>query len=110
MVYKNDIKMTADKRFETGDECGQSGQSDVLKTRRPFLRKPKNGSITNNSKELAGIFWLFKNRFLIKCMFFDGVFLSVYSHIIKKLELSKLCRQKSYGALKIQKNDLFQAS
>ena len=33
MVYKNDIKMTADKRFETGDESGQSGQSYVLKTR-----------------------------------------------------------------------------
>ena len=36
MFYKNDIKMTEDKRFETGDESGQSGQSYVLKTRRPF--------------------------------------------------------------------------
>ena len=36
-------------------------------------------------------------------MFFDGVFLSIYSHLLKKLELFKLCRKKSYGALKIPK-------
>ena len=35
-------------------------------------------------------------------IFFDGVFPSIYSHL-KKLELSKLCRKKSYGALKILK-------
>ena len=34
---------------------------------------------------------------------FDGVFLSIYSHLVKKLDLSKLCRKKSYGALKILK-------
>ena len=55
MVYKNDIKMTKDKRFETIDDSGQSGQSYVLKTRRPFLRKPKNESNNNNSKDLTGI-------------------------------------------------------
>ena len=36
-------------------------------------------------------------------IFFDGVFLSIYSHLVKKLELSKLHRKKSYGALKILK-------
>ena len=36
-------------------------------------------------------------------MLFDGVFLSIYSHLLKKLELSRLCRKKSYGALKIPK-------
>ena len=36
-------------------------------------------------------------------IFFDGVFPSVYSHLVKKLELSKLCRKKGYGALKILK-------
>ena len=30
-------------------------------------------------------------------MFFDGVFLSIYSHLLKKLELSKLCRKKLGG-------------
>ena len=35
-------------------------------------------------------------------IFFDGVFLSIYSHLLKTLELSELCR-KSYGALKIPK-------
>ena len=37
-----------------------------------------------------------------KCMwnskiFFDGVFLSIYSHLLKKLELSMLCRKKVMG-------------
>ena len=27
-------------------------------------------------------------------IFFDGVFLSIYSHLLKKLELSKLCRKQ----------------
>ena len=27
-------------------------------------------------------------------IFFDGVFLSIYSHLLKNLELSKLCRKK----------------
>ena len=27
-------------------------------------------------------------------IFFDGVFLFIYSHLLKKLELSKLCRKK----------------
>jgi hypothetical protein len=27
-------------------------------------------------------------------IFFDGVFLSIYSHLLKKLELSKLFREK----------------
>ena len=36
-------------------------------------------------------------------IFFDGVFLSIYSHLLKKLELSKLCRKKGFGALKIRK-------
>jgi hypothetical protein len=35
-------------------------------------------------------------------MFFDGVFLSIYSHLVKKLELSKL-HKKNYEALKILK-------
>ena len=35
-------------------------------------------------------------------MFFDGVFLSIYSHLLKKLELFKLCRKK-FRALKIPK-------
>ena len=30
-------------------------------------------------------------------IFFDGVFLSIYSHLLKKLELSKLCRKKDIG-------------
>ena len=34
-------------------------------------------------------------------IFFDGVLLSICSHLLKKLKLSKLCRKKSYGALKI---------
>ena len=29
----------------------------------------------------------------------------MYSHLLKKLELSKLCRKKSYRALKIPKMD-----
>ena len=36
-------------------------------------------------------------------IFLDGVFLSIYSHLLKKLELSKLYRKKSNGALKILK-------
>ena len=36
-------------------------------------------------------------------IFFDGVFLSIYSHLLKKLEISKLCRRKQYGDLKIPK-------
>ena len=36
-------------------------------------------------------------------IFFDKGFLSPYSHLLKKLELSKLCRKKSDGALKIPK-------
>ena len=27
-------------------------------------------------------------------IFFDGVFLSIYSHLLKKLELSMLCRKQ----------------
>ena len=34
---------------------------------------------------------------------FDGAFLSIYSHLFKKLELSRLCRKTSYEALKIPK-------
>ena len=34
---------------------------------------------------------------------FDGVILSINSHLVKMLELSKLRRKKSYGALKILK-------
>ena len=30
-------------------------------------------------------------------IFFDGVFLSIYSHLLKKLELSKLFRKKVIG-------------
>ena len=30
-------------------------------------------------------------------MFFDGVFLSIYSHLLKKLEHSKFCRKKVMG-------------
>ena len=30
-------------------------------------------------------------------IFFDGVFLSIYSHLLKKLELSKRCRKKVMG-------------
>ena len=33
-------------------------------------------------------------------IFFDGVFLSIYSHLLKKLELSKLSRKKVMGLLK----------
>ena len=36
-------------------------------------------------------------------IFFDGVFPSMYSHLLKKLELFKLCIKKSNGALKILK-------
>ena len=35
-----------------------------------------------------------------------GVFLSIYSHLLKKLELSKLCRKKSYGSFKNPINSL----
>ena len=30
-------------------------------------------------------------------IFFDGVFLSIYLHLLKKLELSKLCKKKVTG-------------
>ena len=30
-------------------------------------------------------------------IFFHGVFLSIYSHLLKTLELSKLCRKKVIG-------------
>ena len=40
-------------------------------------------------------------------IFFDGVFLSIYSHLLKKLELSKLCRKKLRGS-KNPENGLFQ--
>ena len=30
-------------------------------------------------------------------IFFDGVFLSIYSHLLKKLKLFKLCRKKVMG-------------
>ena len=36
-------------------------------------------------------------------MLFDGVFLSMFSHLLKKLELSKLRIKKSDVALKSQK-------
>ena len=39
-------------------------------------------------------------------IYFDGVFLSIYSHLLKKLKLSKLCKKKLWGS-KIPKNDLF---
>ena len=31
-------------------------------------------------------------------IFFDGVFISIYSHFVKKLELSKLRRKKLWGS------------
>jgi hypothetical protein len=31
-------------------------------------------------------------------IFFDGVFLSIYSHLVKKLELSKLRRKELWGS------------
>jgi hypothetical protein len=31
-------------------------------------------------------------------MYFDGVFLSIYSHLLKKFKLSKLCRKKVFGS------------
>ena len=34
-------------------------------------------------------------------IFFYGVFLYIYSHLLKKLELSKLCRKKSLKILKM---------
>ena len=34
-------------------------------------------------------------------IFFYGVFLSIYSHLLKKLVLFNFCRKKSYGTLKI---------
>ena len=36
-------------------------------------------------------------------MFFNGVFVSIYTHLLKKLELYKSSRKKGYGALKIPK-------
>ena len=42
-------------------------------------------------------------------MFFDGVFLSIYSHLLKKLELSKLCRKKLWDS-KNPENGLFKKS
>ena len=42
-------------------------------------------------------------------IFFDGVFLSIYSHLLKKLDLSKLCRKKVRGS-KTSENGLFQKS
>ena len=35
-----------------------------------------------------------KNKVFLK----DGVFLFIYSHLVKKLELSKLCRKKLWGS------------
>jgi hypothetical protein len=48
-------------------------------------------------------------------IFFDGVFLSIYSHLLKKLVLSKLCRKKVMGLEKsgkspYQKRDKFYCS
>ena len=39
----------------------------------------------------------------ISKIFFDEVLLSIYSNLVKKLDLSKLCKKKGYGALKIPK-------
>ena len=33
-------------------------------------------------------------------IFFNGVFLSIYSHLVKKFELFKLCRKKVMGLKK----------
>ena len=44
-----------------------------------------------------------KKRLRISKRFFDKVFFSIYSHLLKKLELSKLCRKNIYGDLKIPK-------
>ena len=52
------------------------------------------------------VYRVVQNKFMMcveeKCLgnlkiFFDVVFLSVYSHLLKKLELSKLCRKKVMG-------------
>ena len=40
-------------------------------------------------------------------IFYDGVFLSIFSHLLKKLELSKLCRKKLLGS-KNPENGFFQ--
>ena len=42
-------------------------------------------------------------------IFFDGVFLSIYSHLLKKLELSKLCKKKLWDS-KNPENCMFQKS
>ena len=42
-------------------------------------------------------------------MFFDKVFLSIYSHLLKKLEIFKLCRKKGWGS-KNPKYGLFYTS
>ena len=39
-------------------------------------------------------------------IFLDGVFLSIYSHLVNKLELSNLCRKKS----KNHENGLYKKS
>ena len=39
-------------------------------------------------------------------IFFDGVFLSIYSHLLKKLELSKLCRKKLWGSKNQRKRQI----
>ena len=43
-------------------------------------------------------------------MFFDGVFLSIYSHFLKKLELSKLCIKKLWWSKNPENGLLFLAS
>ena len=42
-------------------------------------------------------------------IFFDGVFLSIYSHFLEKLERSKLCKKKLWGSINPE-NGLFQKS
>ena len=42
-------------------------------------------------------------------IFFDGVFLSIYSHLVKKSELSKLRRKKIWGS-KNPENGFFKKS
>ena len=42
-------------------------------------------------------------------IFFDGVFLSIYLHILKKLEFSKLCRKNILDS-KNSENGMFQKS
>ena len=67
--------------------------------------------ISSKHRYINYIYWVIQKKILFdleeKCLrnsevFFDGVFPSLYSHLLKKLELFKLCRNQ--GQKVVHKN------